>query len=210
MRFAEPEESREYRELLKSISNGHEILRGIEDRGQKDPRLRDLLDGLRTKSDHQWLVMKNSLVRKLRSGELISEGFPPGFGLDSPRVIIPPDKWDILSPVLEDSSAIGGGLRIRGVLVRHPHQGHTSTAIAERSGAPGRPTSRHLVEAEFRRRAERGQVKHRLGLEAETLSQWLREQHPKAPKLTKKTIENFLRSEYRRVKPQNPADKAPK
>lgn len=61
-----------------------------------------------------------------------------------------------------------------------------------RSGAPGRPTSMHLVEIEFRRRMDLGLSSSTNTEEAETLSKWLLDSHPTKPRLTAKTIRNHL------------------
>jgi hypothetical protein len=66
------------------------------------------------------------------------------------------------------------------------------------TGAPGRPTSMHLVELEYRDRWQRGEAKPDIGAEANALAEWLRTEHPDAPQLTPKTIANRLRHEHRR------------
>ena len=66
-----------------------------------------------------------------------------------------------------------------------------------RSGAPGRPTSMHLVEAKFDARCARSEVASSLAEEARYLADWLRSAHPNAPPLTDKTIKNNLRAAYR-------------
>jgi hypothetical protein len=66
------------------------------------------------------------------------------------------------------------------------------------SGAPGRPTSIHLVKAGYDARWERGEVLGRIGLEAEALAAWLADKHPELPQLTPKTIVNNLGAEHRR------------
>jgi hypothetical protein len=68
-----------------------------------------------------------------------------------------------------------------------------------KTGAPGRPTSMHLVEIEHRARWERREAKVSIGDEARILWAWLRENHPDAPPLTAKTIENRLREQHRRL-----------
>ena len=72
------------------------------------------------------------------------------------------------------------------------------TAAQFRTGAPGRPSSIHLVEAEFRDRCIRNEVKPSLAAEAEVLAAWLNDKYPSSPRLTPKTIQNRLRSAYRR------------
>ncbi len=68
------------------------------------------------------------------------------------------------------------------------------------TGAPGRPTSMHLVEAEFDARCVRSEVAASLAEEARYLADWLRSAHPSAPPLTDKTIKNNLRVAYRQRK----------
>jgi hypothetical protein len=69
-----------------------------------------------------------------------------------------------------------------------------------RSGAPGRPTSMHLVQAEFDARCARGEVAASLTKEAEDLAEWLKRAHPSAPPVTPKTIQNNLRGAFRQYK----------
>jgi hypothetical protein len=69
-----------------------------------------------------------------------------------------------------------------------------------RSGAPGRPTSMHLVLEEFEKRCNAGVLEARIGVEAATLAAWLYATHPGAPSLTAKTIANNIRSKFRAPK----------
>lgn len=66
-----------------------------------------------------------------------------------------------------------------------------------RTGAPGRPTSMHLVRAEFDRRWEHGESASTISAEAESLADWLRSTHPYVPQLKSKTIANRLRAAHR-------------
>ena len=66
------------------------------------------------------------------------------------------------------------------------------------SGAPGRPSSMYLVEAEHRARWDRGEAKSRIGAEAPILSEWLKTKHPHMPQLKPKSIANRLRHEHRK------------
>jgi hypothetical protein len=65
------------------------------------------------------------------------------------------------------------------------------------SGAPGRPSSMHLVEAEFEAREARGELKGSIAEESRALADWLRVQHPRNPKLEPKSIRNKLASRIR-------------
>ena len=69
-----------------------------------------------------------------------------------------------------------------------------------RSGAPGRPTSMHLVQAEFTARCARSEVAASLAEEAQYLAEWLKSAHPSAPGLKVKSIKNNLRAAYRQHK----------
>lgn len=90
------------------------------------------------------------------------------------------------------------------VAVQSGRTSASDAALPERTGAPGRPTSMHLVTDEYHARWERGDVLDSIGEEAEALSCWLTKTHPTAPKLTAKTIANSLRSEHRRRLAEKP------
>ena len=67
------------------------------------------------------------------------------------------------------------------------------------SGFPGRPSkAKHLIEQEFRRRADAGEVCSTLPEEAGALLKWLKDEHPSASPPTIKTIRNNIRNRYRR------------
>ena len=70
-------------------------------------------------------------------------------------------------------------------------------AAVATSGAPGRPSSMHLVEIEYRRREQGGLVGNSLKAEAAILAAWLRRSHPAMPPAGAKAIENHLRHEFR-------------
>ena len=61
------------------------------------------------------------------------------------------------------------------------------------TGGQGRPTSRHLVEPEAKRRIAAGELPESLAGFANSLSRWLSETHPTAAPMTPKTIENRIR-----------------
>ncbi len=76
-------------------------------------------------------------------------------------------------------------------------EGTMNTApMINNAGAPGRPSSMHLVELEYRARWDRGEANVSIGAEAQVLSEWLRNTYPDAPRLTPKTITNRLRHEH--------------
>lgn len=68
------------------------------------------------------------------------------------------------------------------------------------TGAPGRPTSMHLIEAEFERRAVSRQLAAAVSREAAALHEWMKQTHPGLPLPLPHTIENKIRGDYRRSK----------
>ena len=60
------------------------------------------------------------------------------------------------------------------------------------TGAAGRPTSWHIVEPEWLRRQLAGAIEPTRTAQAETLSKWLGDTHPKAAPMGKKAIYNRL------------------
>lgn len=72
-------------------------------------------------------------------------------------------------------------------------------ADPDRTGFPGRPPkAKHLIEQEFQRRVDAGEVCSTLTEEVGALLEWLRGEHPSAPRPTPKTIKNNIRDSYRR------------
>lgn len=66
----------------------------------------------------------------------------------------------------------------------------------ERAGAPGRPSSMHLILNEFERRRAAGSCENSRSAEAERLAAWLKETHPDNPRATAKTIRNALPADF--------------
>jgi hypothetical protein len=66
-----------------------------------------------------------------------------------------------------------------------------------RTGAPGRPSSSQLVEAELDRRISEGTRSSSVTEEAKLLADWLKKNYPKLPQMTPKTIPNKFRSKLR-------------
>jgi hypothetical protein len=65
------------------------------------------------------------------------------------------------------------------------------------SGSPGRPTSRQLYLAEFKRRCEEGIADATVKGEAAYLESWMAQRYPGAPGSDAKTIENNIRNAHR-------------
>ena len=75
-----------------------------------------------------------------------------------------------------------------------------TSAVAPTSGAPGRPSSMHLIEDEHRARWERGDALLGVAAQARALHDWFRKAHPHERPPTARTIENCIRHEHRRRK----------
>ena len=65
-----------------------------------------------------------------------------------------------------------------------------------RSGAPGRPTSMHIVFAELERRADAGTLSDSIVQESKDLSRWLGSNHGDKPQAKPKSIEAAIRARY--------------
>jgi hypothetical protein len=68
---------------------------------------------------------------------------------------------------------------------------------AYETGAPGRPTSMHLIKEAFAARYKRDESAKSITQEANALANWLHKTHPKAPRVKPKTIKNQLGGEFR-------------
>ena len=76
-------------------------------------------------------------------------------------------------------------------------------SATDKTGAPGRPSSKHLVEAEFKRLCSIGELESTLGAQAKRLSNWLKTGQPRLAQMKPKTIETLIRVAYRSAKPRN-------
>ncbi len=73
----------------------------------------------------------------------------------------------------------------------------TATGPCAGTGAPGRPSSIHLVHPEHARRLKTGEALTRVSDEAEHLAAWFKKAHSSLQPPTAKTIENAIRSVHR-------------
>lgn len=73
-----------------------------------------------------------------------------------------------------------------------------------RTGMPGRPSIKHLLIPEMTRRFEAGDWSPVLAQEARELREWAAENHSSAPTPTKKSVENAIRDDHRKLKNRMP------
>ncbi len=158
---------------------------------------------------NRWANLKIAFRERLQSDELVATGYVKPVTHDDRRIVIDPDMWGFLEPDFRDSTASGGGMKVIHVAV-HPPGSEASAISGElaasdtadvspdfyRTGVPGRPTSKHLILHEHRRRIEEGEANEVLVREAEYLDAWLRETHPDAPPMTVLTIKNRIREQH--------------
>lgn len=82
--------------------------------------------------------------------------------------------------------------------------GEAPVSIPIGTGAPGRPSSASLVDAEFQARVASGRCDKVLSREAKELEGWLRATYPNHPRMTARTIENRIRGDFNRSKIETP------
>jgi hypothetical protein len=76
----------------------------------------------------------------------------------------------------------------------------TPIYATDRTGSPGRPSSKHLVENEFKRRCRAGETEETITEQAKQLSAWLHQTYPGLAQMTQGTTENAIRQEFNRNK----------
>ena len=146
--------------------------------------------------------IEGGLMSKLRRGQLTvwaREGSPL-----APFQVIPASAWHTIK--LDDvikGTAKGPGVKLFDVRVGVPVTKKAPEPIPTpplpETGSPGRPSHMHLVIAEFKRRAQGGQLERSLAREPATLAKWFEVNHPDKQRLTAKTIENRIRRDYRQA-----------
>jgi hypothetical protein len=76
------------------------------------------IEMLRSKCIDKERELREALVDKLLRGEVHATGFATNHGLENPAAAIPPDRWRILIPHFDESSAsCFSGIEIEGILV---------------------------------------------------------------------------------------------
>jgi hypothetical protein len=151
-----------------------------------------------------------AFIAKLRDGELTAwgrEGSPIG-----PWREIPSSAWSTLRLDDPNMGTVKGpgvtlfdvrvGPRLKTAPGPPPQPERTPVPVPPlpKKGAPGRPSSWRLVEREFERRRQLGQLESSMTREAQFLARWLRLNHPDKQPMKPKTISNRLGKRYREAK----------
>jgi hypothetical protein len=107
-------------------------------------------------------------------------------------------------PVIEQEEA--GSMSEGGAMHPPPKETDGKPAMADpyKSGLPGKPTIKHLVLAEFERRAGAGDAEKTLEKEAAVLRLWASKEHREASTPSARTIENQIRPRYRELNLSDP------
>jgi hypothetical protein len=165
--------------------------------------------------DRAWRDLCFDLISRLRSGELIGTGLEEPLTLDRARRAIPLHLWQVLRPDFKHSAAVGGGLKISGILVRcttvaDPEETVVKSAVEELPDSapdvipdarpPGRPSMMPKIEAEMRRRAAAGQLRDTLSAESKVLASWAQTMHPDDRPPRAKSIQRRLGKTYQELK----------
>jgi hypothetical protein len=177
-----------YRELIDGISSNHIRVTGMR-------------NGIRKK-------IKGHIFAGIRFEHLFSEASDELLLNDelylSSFTLIDDEYWQ---KGFDDSLQTRKGIEWSKVMVLKsdvakiwPFSANQDSSPSIQSGAPGRPTSMHLVVAELRSRLASGKAEVNVTAESEHLAEWLKATHPNAPKLTAKTIRNKIGTEYRKAK----------
>jgi hypothetical protein len=145
--------------------------------------------------------IERRFISMLEAGQLVASGRH-----NSPlveREKLPASAWAVLTIAddIRKNLVVGPGLQIFDVRVseqdRAEATGIRGVEKPPHTGAPGRPSSMHLIEQEFVRRRNAKTLEPSLQREGDALAAWLASTHPELPPATSKTIRNRLRKSYR-------------
>jgi hypothetical protein len=145
--------------------------------------------------------MESAFLERLRNGEFLATGYDTRSLAGAAPTAIASDRWRVLVPNFEHSTASGPGISIVGIRIFKAVKILNSDlrpAEPYRTGMVGRPSIRHLIIPEFERRALVGEAFESLSEEARELNHWASELHPEAPTPSPRVIENHIRVVHHR------------
>jgi hypothetical protein len=120
---------------------------------------------LRSKCIDKERELREALVDKLLRGEVHATGFATNQALDRPATAIPPDRWRILVPDFDESSALCfSGIKIEGILVfpgpaPRASYAEVKSAIEKLGDAPEKQLLERVREALHDKKISRDQVR---------------------------------------------------
>lgn len=155
-----------------------------------------------------------SLKAACVGGKIDVTGVPADGG---ERQLVPPEAFRYADLIVEDGGALyrepklGGQMLFHNLrfsrdkvqkLGREDSNSSVEAGVSDRSGAPGRPSSMHLIVAEFERRIAAGETCQRVSHEAAELFHWFETQadYKRMARATASTIENQIRARFRTLK----------
>ena len=147
-----------------------------------------------THVDRAWAAIKRALIEQLVVGDLTAyaQSDPPFGGWQA----IPASAWRSLRiKNVRHGRVVRPNVDLSGVhIVETP--GDDGAIV--RTGYSGRPDkSRDIIEAEFARRVEAGELEPSMVRQSLVLESWFKTNHRGKPQPKAKTIENNLREAYR-------------
>jgi hypothetical protein len=165
-------------------------------KGRGDPRA-ELDRAARAERDRKWNRIEDTFIGQLVAGSLImyAQSEPP-FG--NWRAVAPQSCRGMRIKHLPTGRVTAPNVELVGVYVAEA-QALATEETRKITGAPGRPSSMHLIEAEFERRVEAGNIEQTLTRQSEVLFEWFKAKHPEEPPPKAKTIRNRLAKAYRRA-----------
>jgi hypothetical protein len=84
-----------------------------------------------------------------------------------------------------------------------PAQTTDGALVSDQTGAPGRPTSKHLVLSEYARRSAVGEVCTAIKDEAIYLAAWLAQSYPQMASMAPRSVENAIRAGFNKRHPES-------
>ncbi|MER9528550.1 hypothetical protein NKI89_01880 [Mesorhizobium sp. M0309] len=173
-----------YRELLDHVSSGQVRISGVHNNA------RESIDGV---------VFAGCQVDYPYSDAALDIGFSETYYLQS-YPYIDDEHW---RRGINDSFTNRHDVRWKELMVAKADVAHFwpfESNPPAKSGAPGRPTSMHLIVAEFEERAARGDTEATLSKQASVLAEWLVQRHRNCPPAGRKAIENGIRIAFHKAK----------
>jgi hypothetical protein len=136
-------------------------------------------------ADRAWQVLGLDFKRRLQRGELVATGLKRPISEQSERVVIPAHLWSVLllnfkrsRVTADDIEFVDVRVRQAAAAQREAHECYPPASRMENAPAvhlepgQGRPSIKHILGAEMRRRAEGGELRDKITPECRALRAW--------------------------------------